>query len=145
MEIYERINIIVTAFKKLNGYNPDYFEPLAHDLHDVYLPMNGQVVKVLGVAFNDLINNNLSITINHPSFKFYPVCLKLHIGRDDDKLGWHDEYVKKQAEDAVGKGITPEEVLDCIQDAVSAALSSFVNEICTDWRKMAKIPKKSAR
>ena len=143
MEIYERINIIVTAFKKLNGYNPDYFEPLAHDLHDVYLPMNGKVVQVLGVAFNDLINNNLSITINHPSFRFYPVCLKLHIGRKDDKLGWHDEFVKKQAEDAVGEGITPEEVLDCIQNAVASALSSFVRETYTEWRKMEKIPKKA--
>lgn len=136
MGIHERINNIVTAFKHLNG-NIRYFgEPMASDTPEVEVTLNGVCVRALGVAFNDLINGNLSLTINHPSFRHYPVCLKLHISRDGS-LGWHDDFVQHKAEDAVGVGVTPEQVLDCIQEAVSTSLTLFMYDIRKDLRKIA--------
>jgi hypothetical protein len=138
MEINERINNIVTAFKKLNGYNTGHFKPLAHDLHNVYVSMGGQVVQVISVAFNDLINRNLSMTINHPNFNYFPVCLKLHINDEAGKVEWQSLRYKVGAKDALGDDITPEEVLDRIQEAVTIALSNFVRDICEDMRRMTK-------
>ena len=86
----------------------------------------GKEIRLL--VFNDLLNGNLSLTINHPSFRHFPVCLKLHIS-DDESLGWRDDFVKEQAEDAVGVGVTPEQVLDCIQEAVSTSLTLFMYDI----------------
>lgn len=128
MGIYERINNIVTAFKRLNGRIRYFGEPMASDTPEVEVTLNGVCVKALGVAFNDLVNGNLSLTINHPSFRHFPVCLKLHIS-DDESLGWRDDFVKEQAEDAVGVGVTPEQVLDCIQEAVSTSLTLFMYDI----------------
>lgn len=137
MNIYERIHDITTAFKNLNGHIHGFGEPMASDTPDVKVTLNGVRVEALGVAFNDLINGNLSLTINHPAFRHYPVCLKLHISRRDETLGWHDDFVKHQAEDAVGVGITPEEVLDAIQKTVAIALSNFVKNIYKDLKKIA--------
>ena len=136
MSIYERIHNITTAFKHLNGHIHGYGESMQSDTPNVKVSLNGVLVDALGVSFNDLINRNLSLVINHPKFQHYPVCLKLRIGRDET-LGWHDPYVKKQAEDAVGVGVTPEEVLDAIQYAVYKALKNFVNSINKDLNKIA--------
>lgn len=135
MNIYERINAITTAFKHLNGHIRHIGEPMQSDIPNVKVSLNGVFVDALGVSFNDLINRNLSLVINHPKFQHYPVFLKLRIGRDET-LGWYDPYVKKQAEDAVGAGITPEEVLDAIQYAVYKALKNFVNYINEDLKKI---------
>jgi hypothetical protein len=54
---------------------------------------------------------------------------------------WDSEAAK----DALGDSITPEEVLDCIQEAVTIALSNFVRDICEDMRKMTKFSEKSVR
>ena len=137
MSIYERINLITTAFKNLNGHIRKFGEPLCTETPSVKLTLHGVRVEVVRVAFNDLINHNLSMTINNPKFGgHYPVCLKLHI-TPDEKVVWHDEYVKYQAEDAVGVGITPDEVLDGIQESVSIALTNFVSKIHEDWKKIA--------
>ena len=137
MSIYKRIKLITDAYKNLNGHIRYFNEPMQSDTPDVKVTLNGVRVDALGVAFNDLINGNLSLTINHPSFRYYPVCLKLHIGRRDETLGWHDPYVQKQAEDALGVGVTPEMVLDAIQETVATALSKFVDNIYKDWKKIA--------
>lgn len=136
MSIYERINIITTAFKHLNGHIRTFGEPMASDTPGVKVTLNGARVNVLGVAFNDLINGNLSLTINHPSFRYLPVCLKLHINWDDT-LVWHDDYARHKAVDAVGDGVTPEDVLDAIQETVSIALTNFVKNIYKDLKKIA--------
>lgn len=145
MEINERINNIVIAYRNLNGNIRKFGEPMQSDLKGIWLNMNGKVVQALGIAFNDLINRNLSITINHPSFKYYPVCLKLHINDEAGKVEWHSLRYKMGAEDALGNDITPEEVLDCIQEAVTISLSNFVRTICEDMRKMTKFSEKSVR
>ena len=137
MDIYERIKLITTAFKHLNGYIPDYFAPMSSDLLGVKVCLNGVYVDAVGVAFNDLINRNLSLTINHPMLDGYRVCLKLHISRDWE-LEWHDDWAKGLAEEALGEGITPEDVLCGIQDAVSYALSDFVRDIQTDLVKISR-------
>lgn len=137
MNIYERIKLITTAFKHLNGYIPDYFAPMSSDLLGVKVCLNGVYVDAIGVAFNDLINGNLSLTIHHPKLNRYPVCLKLHISRDGE-LEWHDDWAKGLAEEALGEGVTPEDVLCAIQDAVSYALSDFVRDIQTDLVKISR-------
>ncbi len=136
MSIYKRINDITTAFKHLNGHIHGYGEPMASDTPGVKVTLNGVRVDALGVAFNDLINGNLSLTINHPSFKYFPVCLKLHISLDET-LVWHDAYEQYKAKDAVGDGVTPEDVLDAIQETVSIALTNFVKNIYNDLKKIA--------
>ena len=139
MEINERINNIVTAYRNLNGSIRKSNEPMQSELKGIWLNMNGQLVEAVNIGFNDLnCNNNLSITINHPYINNFPVCLKLHINDETGTVEWHSLRYKIGAEDALGNGITPEEVLDCIQEAVTIALSNFVRDICEDMRKMTK-------
>ena len=88
MDIYERIKLITTAFKHLNGYIPEYFAPMSSDLLGVKVCLNGVYVDAVGVAFNDLMNRNLSLTINHPMLNSYRVCLKLHISKDGESYIW---------------------------------------------------------
>lgn len=137
MDIYKKIKLITTAFKHLNGYIPDYFAPMSSDLLGVKVCLNGVYVDAVGVAFNNLVNGELSLTINHPMLDGYRVYLKLHVSKDGE-LEWHNDWTKGLAEEALGEGITPEKVLCGIQDAVSYALSDFVRDIQTDLVKISR-------